>query len=185
MNQNLERLLNQVTPRALPTELRERVLAAVGEELNPTCPTVSAFPPARRRLRLRPGLAVAASLLISLVLNYAVNTTLDRRLLAVLGPRPVPRHAAEIAADIAALTDSQTGAWAFDRLASSRGQEDDAHLYPIRLKRMIDQLTADTQETPDEAPQENLQMDRDRHGSRDRNPSGAQRILRMDHWNTA
>ena len=76
-----------------------------------------------------------------------VNTTVDRRLAAVLGPRPIPRQAAEIAADIAALTDSQTGKWAFDRLASQRGQEGDAQLYPLRLKQMIDQLTAETQET--------------------------------------
>ena len=74
--------------------------------------------PSRRRWRFRPGLAAAAALLASLLLNHVVNTTMDRRLAAVLGPRPVPRQAAEIAADIAALTDSQTGKWAFDRLVS-------------------------------------------------------------------
>ena len=90
------------------------------------------------------------------MLNHVVNTTVDRRLAAVLGPRPIPRQAAEIAADIAALTDSRTGQWAFERLAASRGEEGDAQLYPLRLQQMIHQLTADSKETPDEAPQEDM-----------------------------
>ncbi len=180
MSQDIERLLNQVTPPDLPPELRDRVLAAVNNEL-----TVIVRTPARSRPRSRPGLAAAAALLVSLVLNHVVNTTVDRRLAEVLGPRPVPQQAAEIAADIATLTSSQTGKWAFDRFTADRGREGDTQLYFQRLKLMIDQLTAETREDADETLQEDLQMDRDRRGRSDRHPPGAQRILRLEHRNTA
>jgi hypothetical protein len=185
MSHDLERLFEEASPPGLPPELRERVLAAVDEELNTTRSAVRSSTAARRRGRFRPGLAAAAALVCSLLLNYGVSTSVDRRLAAVLGPRPVPRQAAEIAAEIAAMTDSQTGKWAFDRLASRRGQEGDTELYPLRLKRLIDQLAAETQEISHEALQLDLEMDRDRRGNRDRQPPGAQRILRLEHRNTA
>jgi hypothetical protein len=185
MSQDIEHLLHQITPRDLPPALRERVLAAVGEDLNTICPTEVSGTPARRRLRIRPGLAVAATLLVSLMLNHVVNTSVDRRLAAVLGPRPIPRQAAEIAADITALTDSPTGRWAFERLETRQAQEGDAQLYLLRIQQMIHQLAADSKETPDEPSQEDLQMDRDRRGSRDRLRPCTQRCLRLEYRNTA
>jgi hypothetical protein len=185
MSQDIERLLHQITPPSLPPELRASVLAAVEKELNTTCLASSSPRPARRRLRIRPGLAVGATLLASMILNHMVNSTVDRLLAAVLGPRPIPLQPAEIAAEIACLTDSRTGQWAFERLVTARVREADAQLYPLRLQQIIHQLTAEIEETPDESPQEDLQMDRDRRGSRDRYDAGAERCLRLDHRNTA
>ena len=185
MNHDIERLLHQVRPPGLEPELRKRVLAAVDDELSASGRLALAPARSRRRLWVRPGLATAAALLASLVLNHVVSTTLDRRLEAVLGPRPVPRQAAEIAAEIAAMTDLETGKWALDRLTSRRGSEEELALYPLRLKQMIDQLTAETQEHSHETRQEDLQMDRDRRGWHDRHSPGAQRLLRLEHGNTA
>jgi hypothetical protein len=185
MNQDIKGLLRQVTPGKLPPELRQRVLAAVEEELSATCPAALQSRRTHPRRGTYAGLAVAASLLASLFLNHVVNTTVERRLAAVLGPQPIPRQAAEIASEIALLTDSRTGKWAFERLAAGRGRDDDAPIYPLRLRTMIHQLLADFQETSDESTQEDLQMDRNRRGSRDRHPPGAERSFRLEHWNTA
>ena len=176
MNDDIERRLRQVTPRGAPPELRSRVLAAVAGELHAVT---------HSRRTHRPGLAVAAALLAGLALNYWVNDTLDRRLAIVLGPPPVHRQAAEIAADVASITDPSTGQWVYERLAAGRPRDDDGRQYAVRLQQMIQQFTVDLKETADETPQKNPQMDRDRRGSRDRHPADAQRVLRLEHRNTA
>ena len=179
MNQDIERLLDDLTPRGPGPELRDRVLAAVGDAL------AEAPTPACRRLRFRPGLGVAAALLVSLLINHIVNASLDRRLAAVLGPPTVPRQAAEIAAEIAVLTDSRTGQWAFERLAASQSQSVDPQHYPVRLQELIRQVTGDLEEPSHETSEENPQVDRDLRGSIDRHPPGAQRLLRLEHRNRA
>jgi len=176
MNDDIERRLRQVTPRGAPPELRPRVLAAVAGELN-------AATPSRRTHRL--ALAVAAAVLAGLAVNSWVNDTIDRRLAIVLGPAPVHKQAAEIAADVASITDPSTGRWVYERLTAGRPHDDDARPYAVRLQQMIQQLTVDLKETPDEALQENSQMDRDLHGSGNRHPVDAQRVLRLEHRNTA
>ncbi len=179
MNQDIERLLDELTPRGPTPELRGRVMAAVGDAL------AEASTPTRRRFRFRPGLGVAAALLASLLMNYLVNASLDRRLAAVLGPPPVPRQAAEIAAEIAALTDSRTGQWAFERLAASRSESLDPQHYPVQLQELIRQVTGDLEEPGHETSEENPQVDRDLRGSIDCHPPGAQRFLRLEHRNRA
>jgi len=179
MNQDIERLLDELTPRGPAPELRDRVLAAVGDVL------AEVSTPARRRFRFRPGLGVAAALLASLLLNHLVNTSVDRRLAAVLGPPPVPRQAAEIAAEIAALTDSRTGQWAYERLAASRSESADPQHYPVRLQELIRQVTGDLEEPSHEKSEENPQVDRDLRGSIDRRSPGAQRLLRLENRNRA
>ena len=176
MSDEIEGRLRQVTPRGAPPELRPRVLAALADELG------SVAPPRRSP---RPGLAVAAALLFSLALNVLVTHTLDRRLAVVLGPPPVPRQAAEIAAEIASVTDPATGRWAYERLAVGRPRGDHARRYVLRLRQMLRQFTVDLEETAHETPEENPQMDRDYRGSRDRHPADAQRVLRLEHRNTA
>lgn len=178
MSDDLERKLRQVTPRSAPPELRLRVLAAVADELNLVTPS-------RRPPRLALAVAVAATVLVSLAMNFVVSDAVDRRLAIVLGPRPVQRQAAEIAADIASVTDSTTGQWAYERLASDRPRGDDAHRYALRLRRAIQQFTVDLGETTDETPRKNPQVDRDRRGSRDRRPADAQYVLRLEHRDTA
>jgi hypothetical protein len=136
MNDDIEGRLQQMTPRGAPPELRPRVLAAVADQLRTGPPLPSHGP-------LRPALAIAASLLAGLALNYWVNDAIDRRLAIVFGPRPVPRQAVEIAAEIASITDPATGQWAYQRLAASHPRDDDAHQYAVRLQQMIQQLTVD------------------------------------------
>jgi hypothetical protein len=179
MNQDIERLLDEWTPRGPAPELRGRVLAAVEDAL------AEAPTPARRRFRVRPGLGVAAALLASLLMNHLVNTLLDRRLAAVLGPPPVPRQATEIAAEIAGLTDSRTGQWAFERLAASRSESADPQHYPVQLHELIRQVSGDLEEPSHETSEENPQVVRDLRGSIDHHPSGAQRLLRLEHRNRA
>jgi hypothetical protein len=178
MNNDMERRLRQVRPRGASPELRPRVLAAVVNQLGAGTPLPSSW-------RTRPGLAVATALFASLALNYWVNDSLDRRLAVVLGPPPVDKQTAEIAADIASITDTYTGEWAYRRLAAARPARDEARQYAIRLQQMVKQVTVYLKETADESLQKNPQMDRDRHRSDNRHPAGAQRLLRLVHRNTA
>jgi hypothetical protein len=174
MNDDIERRLREMTPRGAPPDLRALVLAAVGGPLG------SATPPPFRR-SFRPGIAVAAALLASLALNFWVSERLDRRLAIVLGPPPVRKQAAEIAADVASITDSATGQWVYDLLAADRTQRDAARQYAVRLQQLIQQLSLDFKETADEAPRKNPQVDGDRRGSRDHRPADAQCLLRVEY----
>ncbi|MDR3622481.1 MAG: hypothetical protein P4L85_24230 [Paludisphaera borealis] len=176
MNDDVERLLRQATPRGAPPELRGRVLAAVADELDSV---------ARPGRSLRLPLAVAAAVLVSLASNVLVSDAVDRRLAIALGPIPVQKQAAEIADDVASLTDPPTGRWAYERLTASPRRDDEAQQYAARLQRMIQHFTFDPQGAADETPRENPQMDRDRRGSRDRRPFDAQYVLRLEHRNTA
>ena len=178
MSDDLERRLRQVTPPGAPPELRHRVLAAVADELNFTHRS-------RRPLRRVLALAVAAAVLVSLALNSVVSGSIDRRLAVVLGPRPVRRDAAEIAAEIASVTDAPTGQWAYERLAADQSSSDDALRYAVQLQQMIRQLTVDLEEITDETPRKNPHVDRDRSGSRDRRSADAQCVLRLEHRYTA
>jgi hypothetical protein len=177
MNDDIERMLRQVRPRAASPELRHRVLGAVAIELGADAPLPS-------RLRRRPGLAVAAAVIASLALNYWVNDSLDHRLAVVLGPSPVDRQTAEIAADIASITDTYTAEWAYRRLAAARPAIDDARQYPVRLQQMVKQVVVYLKETADESLQKKPQMDRDRDRSDNRPHAGAQRLLRLEHRNS-
>jgi hypothetical protein len=174
MNDEIERRLHQMTPRGAPAELRLRVLAAVDEPLRPVTPL-----PSRRSFR--PALAVAIGVLASLALNFWVSDQLDRRLAIVLGPPPVRQQAAEIAADIASITDSATGQWVYERLAADQPDHDAARRYAVRLQQLIQQLTLDFKEFADESPQQNPQGDLDRRGSRDQHPDASQCLLRVEY----
>jgi len=173
---DVERLLQSATPRGAPPELRDRVLAAVADELDSS---------ARPGRSLHPALAVAAAVVVSLASNVLVSDAVDRRLAIVLGPIPVQKQAAEIADDISSITDAPSGRWAYERLTAGRSRDDEARQYAVRLQQMIQHFTFDPQGAADETPRENPQMDRDRHGSRDRRPFDAQYVLRLEHRNTA
>jgi hypothetical protein len=178
MSDNVERRLRQVTPHAAPPALRVRVLAAVADELD-------LVNPSRRSLRRGLAVAVAAAVLVSLAVNYVVSDSIERRLAVVLGPRPVRRDAAEIAADIASVTDASTGQWAYERLAFDRPRGEDALRYAVRLRQVIQQSTVDLEEITDETPQKNPHVGRDRRGSRDCRPADAQYVLCLEHRQTA
>ena len=178
MNDDIERWLRRVPPRGAPPELRPRVLAAVAEQLRPVTPL-----PSRGSFRL--ALAAAAALLASLALNFWVNDRLDRRLALLLGPPPVRKQAAEIAADIASITNNSTGQWVYDRLATDRPVHDAARRYAVQLQQLIEQLTIDFKETTNETPRSNPQTDREGRGSRDYHPADAQCLLHVEHRYTA
>jgi len=95
------------------------------------------------------------------------------------------RIRAEIAADVASITDAATGRWTYERLTANRSRDEDVRAYADRLRRLIRHFTFNPQGAADETLQENPQMDRDLRGSRDRPPSGAQYVLRLEHRNTA
>ncbi len=186
MSDDIERRLRRVSPRGAPPALRSRVLAAVAAEL-----PAAAGPPAAspRHLTRRPGfprlhpmLATAAALLAAYMLNLWVNDRLDRRLAAVIGPSPVRRQAAEIAADVASVTDPATGRWAYESLTAGQDRLD-ARRYALRLRRMIPRFTAnlELEGTADETPAQEAQVGRDRRGSLGRRRDDRQCRVRLAH----
>jgi hypothetical protein len=178
MSDDIERRLRRGASRGAPPELRARVLAAVAAELPTAAPASSRRPP-------RLALAVAAGVLAGLWLNVWVMDRLDRRLAAVLGPPPYRTQAAEIAADVASITDASTGRWVYQRLSATRPDLGDARRYALRLRLMIRQLTANLEETADEARPKSPQMDRDHRGSRDRDRLDLQCLHGLEHRSTA
>jgi hypothetical protein len=99
MSGDLERLLEQLTPRGAPAPLREQVLAEVGRELRPG-PSV--------RLRRWGWAALAASLFLGVALNLGVTRAHEARLAQIYGPEPVPRQIQELTRTVAKVTDEQT-----------------------------------------------------------------------------
>jgi hypothetical protein len=180
MSHDLEFCLRQLRLRGPSAELRERVLAAVAMEIEREAKPERLRP----RFRIQLTVAIAACLGGSLLLNHLVSSALDRRLARLLGPPPVPRLAVELAAEIASVTDADTGRWALARfMAGSQGSDPRHHAK--RLQTLIRELTADVEGNPDETPQDTSQMVRDLRGSRDHPASAAERLVRLEHWNTA
>jgi hypothetical protein len=103
----MEQILGQVTPRGAGAALRGRVLGALECELRKRPRWERLFWP-----------AAAAAILLGIFLNYWVAKSGSERLARVMGPPAVSRRAAELAADIAAVTDEATGRWAYERLAA-------------------------------------------------------------------
>ena len=180
MNDDIERRLCAVTPRGAPLELRARVLAAVGAQVRRADANRSRWP---RRLAI--GGLLALGLFGGVVANIWVNDELDRRLAIVLGPPPVQIRAAEIAADVASITDPATARWVYERLAAGRPREGGPREYATRLRGLVQQFTVDLEENANEATRKNRQMDRDRRSSCDRHPAHAQCLLRVEYRHTA
>jgi len=176
MNDDLEQRLERLQPRGAAAELREHVLDAVAEEL--AAPT--------RRWRPRLGVAVAASLLMSLALNIWVSKSADRRMARLYGPRPVPKAIAEIVDAVASVTDAETGqrlqrqllvAWDSRPARSEQGIAE--------YRRMVNELIAIGKDWGHEKAKEDAQMDRDRSRNTDRDTSTWQRDLGLDYQFTA
>jgi len=153
MSDDLERLLSEITHRGAPPELRSRVMEVVAKELNADARTRASLP----TLGLA---AVAAAFVLSLALNYQVNRASERRLAKILGPIPPSKQALELANDIAAITDAETGRWAYERLAPKRDSVQEIPKHARELQRLIHELALDLPETDHEAPQENPRLDR-------------------------
>ncbi len=132
-DEEMERILRQATPRGADAALRGRVLAAVGcgEAVGPAVPAGSIPPSEEPAGTAGPTSwervywpAVAAAILLGVLLNYWIAVEGKERLARIMGPPAVSKQAADVAADIAAITDEATGRWAYERLAASRRPPD-------------------------------------------------------------
>ena len=110
MKDDGESLLDNVTLRGAPPELRGRVLSAVAQELS-----IDIVPSWERRI----GRLVAAAVVIGVVLNLWAVRTNDRRLAQLAGPRPVPKQVLEIVEIVESVTGSGTGGWVQQRLVKA------------------------------------------------------------------
>ena len=149
----VEQRLRGLTPRGTEPELRGQVLAAVGREL--AADRVS-------RWRRSPGLAVAASLLLGVVLNVWVNKASDRRLARLYGPPPVPRQIAEVAEAVASVTDAETGRQVRQQLLTVWRSRPVAPVQSIcSSQQILDELESTRKEQRHESPQDRRRGDRD------------------------
>jgi hypothetical protein len=146
MNDDLEQVLSELTPRGVRPELRPRVLEAVASQLR-------AKPPSRW-LRLA-ALATAASILVAIGLNVAVNRSADRNLAQLVGPPP----------------------------AHSDGESMTA--YYAALGRIINELQTPSKDFRHETPQKGPEMDGRGAGRARGDRSGCQRLVRVDYQYTA
>ena len=187
MNDGVEQRLAQLTRRGIPPELRSRVLNAVAAELDADAERVrgATKPVSVLSTMRRHMLGVAALLLVGVGLNLWVNRTLDRRLAAVFGPPPVRKLATDIAADVASVTDRRTGQWIYRRLAEGQPTHPAAHEYPARLDQAIRKLTVEIKEPAHEANQKNSHLDRHLRCRGDRHFADVQRLVCLEHGNTA
>ena len=131
MNDDVEQRLGRLTPRGVRPELREQVLGAVESELHEGTAVQAAAPtqshcepsldeaPPSPWLR-RAAMAVAASLLLGIGLNVWVSKASERHLAELFGPPPISKGAMEIAKDVEAITDAETGQWVYRRLTVPR-----------------------------------------------------------------
>ena len=177
MNDDAERLLQEVTPRGARAELRGQVLDAVGAEL--------ATRPAGRFQR-RAARAVAASVLISVVLNVWLVTSSNRRRAALYGPAPIPRPIAEVCQAVESVTDVQTGRQIQEQLVAAWRAR------PVRPPQSVcsfdvirDDWDMIGKDWRDENVPTSLEMDRDRGREPDRDTSDARRSMVLEVWRTA
>src|SRR5690606_20574872 len=162
------------TPRGAPPELRSRAMEAVAKELNADARPRGSLP----ALGLA---AVAAAFVLSLALNHQVNRASERRLARILGPIPPSKQALELANEIAAITDAETGRWAYELLAPKSDAVREIPKHARELQRLIHEVTLDLPETDHETPQENPRLDR----AVGRRPAGGLsvvlRVLHVEH----
>jgi hypothetical protein len=118
-------------------------------------------------------------------LNVWVNRVHERRLARILGPLPISRPAAEIAAQIAQVAGAQTGQWVYQRLALRRVSEADPAQYYAAVEQVMNDLRRDFEEKHHEQGQETSEMDRHRPEHPGGDTSDGQRLLRLEHRRTA
>jgi hypothetical protein len=110
MKPDPEPLLEQLTPRGGPADLRARVLDRIGKELEAG---------SGRGWQRWCGLAVAAGLVVGSILNVWICSRQERRLAKLYGPTPIPAAIREIAQAVESITDKQTAQWLEQRFAAA------------------------------------------------------------------
>jgi hypothetical protein len=166
VNDDVEELFERGMPRGPAPELRTRVLAAVGRQLDRRNDL--------RRLCLA-ALAAAAALMVSVGLNVWADRSIDVRLARVVGPAPMDRAAMELANDIAAVTDTETGRWFYRRMVSIRKPQDGFRQWQAGCQRILNELILLGK---DRTYEETAPVDRDRRGGDRRDTSWDQRLFR-------
>ncbi|MFZ1934775.1 MAG: hypothetical protein WCB27_20735 [Thermoguttaceae bacterium] len=154
----------------------------------PTSATVAASTPTDSPWLRRAATAVAASLLLGIGLNVWVSETSARHLAELFGPPPVSKRAMEIAKDVAAVTDAQTGKWVYHlfTMPVSPAAIAAAHTeYYSTVKKLIDALQTVSKDSYRETPQKDLEMDRYRAGRGGGDSTDCQRRFRLDYRYTA
>jgi hypothetical protein len=174
MNDDVERRFDRLTIRGVRPELREQVLGAVESELqNSSTGTeevvgkTSTFsdllrqPPPSPWLR-RAAMATAVALLIGIGMNIFVTNVSNRRFAQLLGPPPVSKRAMEIAKDVEAITDAETGQWVYRQLTTPRRGDGVAAYaaYYDKVRRLIDELQTVSKDSYHETLQKNPEVDR-------------------------
>ncbi len=154
MMDEIEQRLQELTPRPAPKSLRAGVLAGVSAALLNETPSreVAASVsknahPNRSFSSTVWGCGVALMLVLSVGMNWWVNVSLDRRLAAIMGPPLRQVEAAEIAQEIAAFTDEETGEWMYQRLTRKAVSRRFDKTYFVRLDEFIKQLSHLTENT--------------------------------------
>jgi hypothetical protein len=124
MNRDPETLLKQLTARGASSDVRARVLAMVGKELE-------------RRPRVHwqraCGLAVAAGLVLGIALNVWLSWRHETRLAQLYGPSPLPATVIDVARAVESVTDRPTAQWLTQRLAA-------AYRMPVSLREHIQRI---------------------------------------------
>jgi hypothetical protein len=175
---NLQRLLNELTPQGVRPEVRPQVLEAVANELLKEKEKPS------RRLRCAT-LATAASILLGIGMNVWVSKASERRMAQIFGPPPVSKQAMELAEAVEKITDKQTGQWVYRQMTASRPTGDGLVKYREILNELIREQNVVSKDAYHDTPEKDSEMDRDRTGSAFGDPAGGQCRVRLDYRCTA
>lgn len=181
MSDRVDEVLGRLTPRGPDASLRDRVLAAVEEELAGT--DIAAMRAVSRH-RSREGrllAATAAAVALAVGLNFAVAARDDALEARLFGPAPTPRSIAEIVDAVESVTDRETAQRVRQQLIAAQPERSGKEAIIRHYERLLAEL-ADAQ---GRTRREDRQMDRHRAGDIDRDTTHRQRHLGLAEWRQA
>ncbi len=183
MSDRVDEMLDRLTPRGPDATLRDRVLAAVEQELAGT--DTAATRPAVSRRRSREGrllAATAAAVALAVGLNFAVAARDDALEARLFGPAPTPRSIAEIVDAVESVTDRETAQRVRQQLIAAQPAQRSGKEAIIRH---YERLLAELADAQGRTRREDREMDRHRAGVIDRDATHRQRHLGMAEWRQA
>jgi len=183
---DFEELLAQVRLKGPSAALRERVIEAVGAELNAARPTAARASLTRvARWQRRLGFSAVAALLLAVGLNVLAYRAGEARFASFRHPAPEPRYIADITETVESATDAETARLIRRRLVAdwraNRSSAADAwHSYQ-RLLQQAALLEREICHVEREKTPFSPKMDGDRSGRSRGDTSYDQRHRRVDH----
>jgi hypothetical protein len=177
MKNDIEDMLESLTPCRARAELRDEVLGAVADELVPTRPT----PVRRARWDFRVGAAIAVSLILGVVLNVWAIRSDDARQARLFGPEPLPRQICETVETAERVAGPECAEMIRQRLVSawqSRPRDDPRAVFRYR-QQLIQLVLSEKGFIDAEKDPQVPQVDRNRLGQPDRSALDRQRHLRV------